>query len=120
MDNNDYRNYGMNNTPTPGKILNRSINGLETKKVKEMVKDKIELFTDMSKTFLWIIIALNILFFFYSFSYLLRTTENKSLFGIITMFLLAIYSLIIFTYSAKALGFINKIPWDSYINKSLT
>lgn len=101
-------------------INNRNLrNSFETK-VKEKVKDRLELFTDMSKTFLWIIIALNILFFFYSFSYLLRTTENKSLFGIITMFLLAIYSLIIFTYAAKALGFINKIPWDSYINKSLT
>ena len=108
MNRNNYDFLNRDNIPN---INNRNlINRIETK-----VKDRLELFTDTSRTILWIIITLNILFFFYSFSYLIKPTNTKTLFGIIVMFLLAVYSLIIFTYAAKALGFINKIPWDSIL-----
>ena len=78
--------------------------------VKNKVRERIELFSETSKEILWVIIILNILFFIYSLSYLFG--QIKTFFGIITMFLLAIYSLVIFTYAIKTLGFINKIPWE--------
>jgi hypothetical protein len=84
---------------------NNMINTLKTK-----VKEKVELFSETSKEILWGIIILNIIFLVYSLYYL--SGKNKTFFGVITMFLLAIYSLVIFTYAVKTLGFINEIPWE--------